>query len=148
MLAVFVIAAVGIAACTSTADVKPPAPASPAPAASASPVSSPAAPAPSPSGSPVAGATKVDALVGRWQGPEGTHLNIAKNAGKYSIEVKNLDGTKTFEGTAKGDAIEFSRNGKTETIKAATGAETGMKDFAKETNCLVITKPGEGFCKK
>jgi hypothetical protein len=43
--------------------------------------------------------------------------------------------------------IEFSRDGKTETIKAATGAETGMKDFTKETNCVVIKK-GEGFCKK
>jgi hypothetical protein len=75
-------------------------------------------------------------------------LNITKKADKYSIEIANQDGPKTFEGTAKGDAIEFTRNGKTETIKAATGAETGVKDFEKETNCVVVTKGSEGFCKK
>ena len=137
MLAVFATAAIGIAACTDTPDVKPPA--SPAPAAS--PVTSPAA-------SPGVNAAKVDALVGRWPGVEGTYLDISKKGDKYSIEIADLDGPKTFEGTVKGDTIEFTRNGKTETIKAATGAETGMKGFEKETNCVVVTKGSEGFCKK
>jgi hypothetical protein len=44
--------------------------------------------------------------------------------------------------------IEFVRNGKTETVKTATGAETGMKGFEKETNCVVVTKGSEGFCRK
>ena len=137
LLAVFATAAIGIAACTDTPDVKPPA--SPAPAAS--PVTSPAA-------SPGVNAAKVDALVGRWPGVEGTYLDISKKGDKYSIEIADLDGPKTFEGTVKGDTIEFTRNGKTETIKAATGAETGMKGFEKETNCVVVTKGSEGFCKK
>ena len=145
LLSVFVVAAVAIAACNNTPEVKPPASPSPAPAASASPISSPVS---SPTGSPVAGASKVEALVGRWPGVEGTYLDVAKKADKYTVEVKNLDGAKTFEGTAKGDTIEFTRNGKTETIKAASGVETGMKGFEKETNCVVITKGSEGFCKK
>jgi hypothetical protein len=129
LLSVLATTAIGIAACTN--DVKPP-----------------ASPASSPSASPAANAAKVDALVGRWPGVEGAYLNISKKGDKYSIEIANLDGPKTFEGTAKGDMIEFTRNGKTETIKAATGAETGMKGFEKETNCVVVTKGSEGFCKK
>ena len=144
LLSVFVTAAVSVAACTNTPEVKPPASPSPVPAATTSPASSPAA---SPSGSPAA-TSKVDSLVGKWSGPEGTSVNVAKKGDKYSIEITGPGGMKAFEGSAKGDAIEFTRNGKTETIKAATGAETGMKDLEKETNCVVINKGSEGFCKK
>jgi hypothetical protein len=141
-----------LAACdpgTKSAGVNNPPPVSSSPSAPASPVASPV---PSASGSPVAGndklSPKVEAMTGRWTGPEGTYLNVTKKGSGYSVEVKNLDGSKTFDGTAKGDSIEFTRNGKTETIKSATGAETGMKGFEKETNCLVITKGSEGFCRK
>ena len=138
--------AVGLAACT-TPEVKSPASPSPAPIASASPATSPST---SPTGSPAATGDKgkADTLVGRWPGVEGTYINIAKKGDKYSIEIANTDGPKTYEGTAKGDAIEFTRNGKTETIKAASGTETGMKGFEKETNCVVVTKGSEGFCRK
>ena len=138
-------ATVALAACTPATEVKPTAP-SPSPAASIIPAASPAS---SPSASPAAtGNAKADALAGRWSGVEGTYLNIVKKGDKYSVEIKNLDGPKTYEGTPKGDVIEFTRNGKTETIKAASGADTGMKGFEKETNCVVLTKGGEGFCKK
>jgi hypothetical protein len=120
----------------------PAAPTSPSPAVSPAAVNSPA-PADGTKISP-----KVEALAGRWDGPEGTYLSISKKGTGYSVEVKNLDGVKTFDGIAKGDTIEFTRNGKTETVKAATGAETGMKGFEKEINCVVITKGSEGFCKK
>jgi hypothetical protein len=137
---------VAASACSGTPEVKPTTTPTPSPAASTSPVASPAA---SPVGSPVAtNAGKADALVGRWPGVEGTYLNISKKADKYSIEIANLDGPKTYEGTAKGDVIEFTRYGKTETIKAASGADTGMKGFEKDTNCIVVTKGKEGFCKK
>lgn len=146
LLTVLAVVVATVAACDpNTPAAKQPA-ASPSPAASASPAASPAT---SPAGSPVtSGTSKADSLVGRWTGPEGTYLNVSKSGEKYSIEIKNLDASKTFEGTAKGDTIEFTRNGKTETIKAATGAETGMKGFEKETNCVVVTKGSEGFCKK
>ena len=87
-------------------------------------------------------------LVGRWPGVEGTYLDISKKGDKFSIEIKDLDKAETFEGTAKGEVIEFTRKGKTETIKTASGEETGMKGFEKESNCVVITKGKEGFCKK
>ena len=138
-------ALVATSACTP--DVKPPASPSPSPAASGSPAASPAA---SPSTSPgvTTGASKADALAGRWPGVEGTYLNITKKGDKYSIEIKDLDSAKTYEGTAKGDVIEFTRDGKTETIKPASGADTGMKGFEKDTNCVVVIKCKEGFCKK
>src|SRR6185369_8008242 len=145
ILTILMIATVAFAACDPQSKATPPASPSPAasPASSASPVAAP-------SGSPVAAvpAGKADALAGKWTGAEGTSLSVTKKGDKYSIEIANLDGPQTFEGTAKGDVIEFTRKGKTETIKAATGAETGMKGFEKETNCVVVTKGSEGYCKK
>lgn len=92
---------------------------------------------------------KVDTLTGKWEGVEGTYLNITKkDDGKYSVEIKDLDKAETFDGTAKGDLIEFSRKGKTETVKHSTGEETGMKYLLNEKNCVVITKGSEGYCRK
>ncbi|HEV8592848.1 MAG TPA: hypothetical protein VGQ55_12155 [Pyrinomonadaceae bacterium] len=140
LLTVFAAAAVGLgAAC------QPPANTNTKPVVNTTPAT-PATPAVSPAAETKA--TGADALVGKWDGPEGTYLTVAKKDGKYSVEIKNLDKAETFEGTAKGDVIEFTRKGKTETVKHATGAETGMKGFEKETACVVVTKGSEGFCKK
>lgn len=92
---------------------------------------------------------KADTLTGKWTGVEGTYLNITKkDDGKFSVEIKDLDKAETFEGTAKGDTIEFSREGKTETVKHSTGKETGMKYLLNEKNCVVITEGSEGYCRK
>ena len=145
ILTILMISTVAFAACDPQAKVTPPASPSPAasPASSASPIASP-------SGSPAAVSpnSKADALAGKWTGLENSSLNVTKKGDKYSIEIANHDGPQTFEGMAKGDVIEFTRKGKMETIKAATGAETGMKGFEKETNCVVVTKGSEGYCKK
>lgn len=102
------------------------------------------------------GEAAVQKLLGKWDGPEGTYLSVTEKMGpdgkqqnprKFEVEIKNLDKAERFEGTAKNGTIEFARNGKTETLKAASGSETGMKGFEKETNCVVVTKAGEGFCK-
>ena len=53
---------------------------------------------------------------------------MTKTGEKYKVEITGLDKkSESFEGVAKGDTIEFKRNDKTETIKAATAEETGMK---------------------
>src|SRR5688572_17256088 len=133
-------------ACNNSPEIKPaaaPSPAAPSPAASTSPAASPTA-----SPATIATAGKAEMLVGRWPGVEGTYLDVSKKGDKFSIEIKDLDKAETYEGTAKGDLIEFSRKGKIETIRTASGAETGMKGFEKETNCVVVTKGKEGFCKK
>ena len=136
LLTVFAAMAAFAGACTETPKPADPKPATPTPTASVSPTVV-----------PVAGDKKAaDSLAGKWNGPEGTYLNVTKKGEKFEIEIKNLDGSKTYEGTAKGDVIEFTRNGKTETVKHATGEETGMKDMLKETNCVVVTKGSERFC--
>lgn len=141
---VLFVAAIGVlGACTSTPDVKPAPNVAPSPAVS--PVVSPSVDPKAPAATPSA---KVVALEGKWPGVEGTFLNVTKKADKYSIEIKNLDKTETFEGVAKGDTIEFKRKDKLEAIKAATAEETGMKWLAGEKNCVVITKGSEGFCRK
>ena len=145
LLTVFAALAIGLgAACDPKADEKKPV-VNGTPAVPATPAASPLA---SPSTAEVKPAAGADALVGKWDGPEGTYLVVAKKDGKYSVEIKNLDKAESFEGTAKGDAIEFNRKGKIETVKASNGVETGMKGFEKESNCVVVTKGSEGFCKK
>lgn len=103
------------------------------------------------------GEAAVQKLIGKWDGPEGTYLSVTEKMAddgkqqlprKFEVEIKDLDKAEKFEGTAKNGTIEFTRKGKTETVKAATGAETGMKYLEKETNCVVVTKGSEGFCKK
>lgn len=103
------------------------------------------------------GESAVQKLIGKWDGQEGTYLTVTEKMGadgkpqlprKFEVEIKDLDKAEKFEGTAKDGVIEFTRKGKTETVKAATGAETGMKYLEKETNCVVVTKGSEGFCKK
>ncbi len=130
-----------------------PKPASPTPVPAPSATGMPATP--SPTMSPTddksgdKGDKKAEPLAGKWTGVEGTYLNITKKDGdKFTIEIKDLDKAETFEGTAKGDVIEFTRKGKTETIKHATGEETGMKYLLDEKNCVVITKGSEGYCRK
>lgn len=142
-------AAFALGACTT--ETKPPVVNNSTPAATQSPAgtSSPTVANPA--------EAAIQKLIGKWDGPEGTHASVTEKMGadgkqqnprKFTVELKNLDKAETFEGTAKDGAIEFTRKGKTETLKAATGLETGMKGFEKDTNCVVVAKGSEGFCKK
>ena len=87
-----------------------------------------------------------DAWLGRWNGPEGTYLELAGANGAYEVTIKDLDAARTFTGAATGDRVEFLRDGVTESIRATNGDATGMKWLAGKTRCLTI-KPGEGYCR-
>jgi hypothetical protein len=93
-------------------------------------------------------ALPTDSWIGKWIGPEGLVLDIQPqdDPGRYAITITLLDGTEKHEGTAEGDRISFNRNGTTETIRAATGDETGLKYLAGKQDCLMI-KQAEGFCR-
>lgn len=95
------------------------------------------------------GKLPTDAWMGKWLGAEGLVLNIqpAGEPGHYMLSVTLLDGTNSYEGTADGDMIRFVRNGRPESIRAATGDETGLKWLAGKQNCLMI-REGEGFCRE
>jgi hypothetical protein len=86
------------------------------------------------------------AWVGRWNGPEGTYLDIAAANGGYEITIKDLDRARTFSGVAAGDGIQFDRDGTNESLMATDGDATGMKWLASKKNCLTI-EPGEGYCR-
>ncbi len=88
----------------------------------------------------------MDAWLGQWNGPEGTFIVIARSAGGYSVKIQSLDGPNTYAGVALGDRIRFERDGRTETIRAGSGDETGMKWLAGKGNCLIV-RTGEGFCR-
>jgi len=91
-------------------------------------------------------AAATDAWLGRWNGPEGTYLELAGGKGAYEVTIKDLDAARTFTGAATGDRVEFRRDGVTESIRATNGDATGMKWLAGKTRCLTI-KPGEGYCR-
>ena len=149
LLSAMAAAIFAIGACETKTEVKNQPTASPSPAVTASPAISPEVANPN--------EAAIQQLIGKWAGPEGTFITITEKKGadgkqqlprKFEIEIKDLDKAEKYEGTAKGKDIEFVRKGKTETVKAATGAETGMKGFEKETACVVVTKGSEGFCKR
>lgn len=87
-----------------------------------------------------------DQWLGQWTGPEGTFLRLDGGQGKYKVTIQNLDGPRTFEGSANGAAVQFERNGVRETIRATSGAETGMKWLSEKTHCLTV-RAGEGYCR-
>jgi len=145
------LAAFVLGACTPAVETKPTPNTAPSPTATSSPTATNSPEVANPS------EAAVQKLLGRWDGPEGTFISVTEKNGadgkqqyprKFTVEIKDLDKPETFEGTAKAGVIEFTRKGKTETVKAATGTETGMKGFEKETTCVVVTKGSEGFCKK
>ena len=148
LLTITAFAALVLGACGGSPDNKT-TPPTLTPAATSSPAVSPEVANP--------GEAAVQKLIGKWDGPEAAYLSVTEKMGndgkqqnprKFDIEIKDLDKAQKFEGTAKYGTIEFARNGKAETLKAASGTETGMKGFEKETNCVVVSKAGEGFCKK
>jgi hypothetical protein len=91
----------------------------------------------------VQGATR---LLGQWNGPEGSYIQIGGANGKYAITIRNLDGPRTFQGSGAGDTVSFARDGKQHTIRPSDGAATGMKWLADKKNCVTI-EPGEGYCR-
>lgn len=87
-----------------------------------------------------------DQWLGKWIGPEGTYLDLSKSGNHYIVMIQSLDGPNTYEGIAAPHGIVFQRNGKTETIHAGNGQDTGMKWLLEKKNCLLV-QTGEGFCR-
>jgi hypothetical protein len=87
-----------------------------------------------------------ESWLGKWNGPEGTFLQVTKSADKYQVTIQNLDGPRTFEANPAGDRLQFIRDGQTETIHPGNGPDAGMKWLMDKKDCLVIKK-GEGFCR-
>jgi hypothetical protein len=88
-----------------------------------------------------------DQWLGTWNGPEGTWLRIDGGHGRYEVTIQNLDGPRSFQGSAVGAGIEFERDGVKEVIYATDGVGTGMKWLSEKNNCLAV-HPGEGFCRE
>ena len=91
-------------------------------------------------------ASVADAWLGKWTGPEGTALEIARDGAGYALKITSLDGPVDYYGIATPAGISFERNGATHSVHAGNGADTGMKWLADKTDCLVL-RPGEGYCR-
>lgn len=97
-------------------------------------------------------ALPTDAWTGRWLGPEGMFLDIAKDAangaGHYKIVNQySLDDKAEFGGIADGSTIRFVRNGKDMVLRPGSGAQTGFKWLADKTDCLIVVPNQEGYCR-
>jgi hypothetical protein len=88
----------------------------------------------------------VNSWLGQWIGPKGTSLTLIASEEGYSLTIQSLDGPAQYIAKAVDDHIEFTRNGKTESIRATDGKGTGMKWLQEKTNCLTI-QVSEGFCR-
>jgi len=93
-----------------------------------------------------AASVAVTPWLGRWQGPEGSWLEITGGPGSYTVTDNNLDGPRRFEAKAGLDSLVFTRDGVLETVRAGSGPETGMKWLADKRDCLIV-KAGEGYCR-
>ncbi|MEO6184986.1 MAG: hypothetical protein ABIP38_06420 [Steroidobacteraceae bacterium] len=71
---------------------------------------------------------------------------IEGDANGYQITIRNLDGPRTFAGSAANGQIQFKRDGVNEVIHATNGNDTGMKWLAGKSNCLTV-RTGEGYCR-
>jgi hypothetical protein len=93
-------------------------------------------------------APPTDAWLGRWTGPEGSYLLLESGTetGLYKVTIANLDGPRQFEGTAAGDKVQFTRDGKAQLLHATNGVDTGMKWLADKKECLTVNA-GEGYCR-
>jgi len=87
-----------------------------------------------------------DTWIGKWNGPEGTFIEIAGDKGNYKITIQDLDGPKQFQGRNNGNEISFERNGTTEVIQPSNGTDTGMKWLDGKSDCLRV-RLGEGWCR-
>lgn len=103
------------------------------------------------SADPLPAEVKSPDYTGRWTGPEGLYLVVAKlekTPGGYSLEMHyDLDHTATTTGQAQGNTIVFARDGKAEALKPTNGDGTGLKDLAGKKECLRV-KDGEGYCRE
>ncbi len=93
-----------------------------------------------------------DGWIGRWTGPEGLFLDIARDpaaAGRYRLTIKaDLDGDgDVYSGRADGAAIRFARGGHDVTIRPGRGADTGFKWLADKQDCLIVVPGQEGYCR-
>lgn len=93
-------------------------------------------------------APPIDNWAGRWNGVEGTYLDIRKapQGGAYEIAIRDLDAERTFPAAPNGSGLTFTRDDRRETIVAGNGEQTGMKWLADKKDCLVV-KSGEGYCR-
>jgi hypothetical protein len=95
---------------------------------------------------PVIAPAVLDQWLGDWNGPEGTLLSIARVGEVYTIRIKDLDRTTSFQGAPVATGLQFERRGTLETLHATDGAGTGMKWLADKQECLTV-RPGEGYCR-
>lgn len=89
---------------------------------------------------------ETDAWIGKWNGPEGTSIEISGANGSYVITIEDLDSVKQYTGTSNGSQITFERDGATEILQTSNGADTGMKWLAEKSHCLRV-RLGEGWCR-
>jgi hypothetical protein len=84
--------------------------------------------------------------IGQWAGPEGTSLTVAHVGEVYTISIRDLDRSTTYQAHAVAEGLRFERRGQEETLRATDGAGTGMKWLAERQDCLTV-RSGEGFCR-
>ncbi len=87
-----------------------------------------------------------DAWLGRWNGPEGTFVDVQRAGADFMLTIQTLDGPARYPAQAAGDHLQFERDGQRESLRASDGQATGMKWLLDKHDCLTV-KSGEGYCR-
>lgn len=89
---------------------------------------------------------RLDAWLGKWDGPEGTYLKLEKSGEGYAVMIKDLYKEERYLGVADGARIRFHRGDRQEYIRLGGGNESGMKWLQDKPYCLIVKK-GEAYCR-
>ena len=92
-----------------------------------------------------------DPWVGSWHGPEGLFLEVSPGTAVNTVRLRlqdNLDGAADYVGILTGDAIQFERAGRPETVRRGTGLQTGFSALRSLTDCLIVREGEEGYCRR
>ncbi|ANF57170.1 hypothetical protein [Halotalea alkalilenta] len=99
---------------------------------------------------PQPSAADTQAWVGRWNGPEGTFLELFPSGEPDQMRMTlkdNLDSQADYRVEIQGQTLRFLRHGVLETIRPGSGAETGFKWLADKQDCLIVVPEEEGYCR-
>ncbi|MCB1537795.1 MAG: hypothetical protein H6865_03685 [Rhodospirillales bacterium] len=95
---------------------------------------------------PSAPARVADGWSGRWIGPGDSYL-IVQNEDGYTVTIADQSGLNQYPARPTKAGMEFLRAGKIESLNSGSGADTGVKELARQRSCLIV-KPGEGYCRE
>lgn len=95
---------------------------------------------------PMIDQSPASAWVGRWDGQDGSYLDVTAERGHYVVVIRNLDGEQVFLAAPNKAGLSFSRQGEALFLKVAD-QQASQVPWAKADQMCLMVKQGEGYCR-